>query len=255
MRFNSGLSLLETSVALVVLAGATLGSLALFHLGYQRQTQSSHRVLAVAVAERQLEELRLQASERPGFQRLRNLDGSYRPDATDSRFEVAMLAQEMTLHSPCSTLDEVGDPRVLESSAFQIATVVRWSRARPGIRLHTVLTEPRAPYERIRFAGDFSPLAREGERELTAALLDQDGQPIPGVKFQFWIRPRSAPATLNRMRDGRRARLIHRLENTPEEDSGTPAPSYSEGECIVTARARYFGQVIRQDSPPLDLSP
>lgn len=261
LGFNSrlgrrrGLSILEASVALVILAGATLSSITLFHLGLRRQTQSSQRILAVGIAEQRLEELRYQSIERPGFRRLSSFNGTYLQDPAHPGFEIAVQAHPVTLHSPCSTFDEADEPRVLESSAFQILAVVRWNQRDPGVRLHTLISEPRAPYERIQFSGLFTLLQRDGERELSAALLDRDGQAIPGVKFQFWIRPRSANATLRRYRDGQRARVINRLDPLVSEDGPGSDATYAGGECIVTARARYFGQEIRQDSPAMELEP
>ena len=253
-RSRRAVSLLEAVVALVILAGATLSSLTLFHLGLRRQSQSSQRILAVAVAERVLEEHRYNARTLSGYQALHSLGGSYAADPLEPGFEVATQADEQILHSPCSALDEAADPRLLGSSSYCLHTVVRWNASDPGIRMATLIAEPRQIVASIHFSGVPASLAHDASADIFAQLLDSNGAVIPDVKFQFWVKPRTANATLVRPRNGQQVRLINRLAPAPSLDAThNPGPTYSNGECILQARARYFGQLITANSTPIQL--
>lgn len=253
-RLRRAVSLLEAVVALVILAGATLSSLTLFQLGLRRQSHSSQRVLAVAVAERVLEEHRYNARTLAGYQALHGLVGSYAADPLEPTFEVATQAEEQILHSPCSALDESADPRLLGSSSYCLHTVVRWNAGDPGVRLSTLIAEPRQLVASIQFSGVPGSLAHDASADIFAQLLDNNGAVIPDVKFQFWIKPRTANATLVRPRNGQQVRIINRLAPAPSVDAThNPGPTYSDGECIVQARARYFGQIITANTTPIQL--
>ena len=254
-KSRQAVSLLEAVVALVVLAGATLSSLTLFHLGLRRQSQSSQRTLAIAVAERTLEDYRYQARTIAGYRALQSLNGnSYAGDSLEPAFEVATLAEQQVLHSPCSAFDEAADPRDLRSSSYRLTTVVRWNQSDPGVRLVTLVAEPHQEARRIRFTGLPSSLAHDASADISAQLVDVNGAVIPDVKFQFWVKPRTANASLRRPRNGQQVLLLNRLAPPVGSDiTNAPAATYSNGLCVLQARARYFGRILSADAPPIQL--
>lgn len=244
-----GLGLIEAVVALMILSGATLSVLTLFHLGLRHQTQSSQRVLAVSLAEQRIEELRHQARTPAGFRELRTYSQVYTPDPARPKFRVATRVREEEIHSPCSAFDQPDEPRLIDASALRLTTYVIWNENQSGVRLTALVTEPRLAHSNVRWNDIPASLARGQEVELSADLLDLSDQPIPGVKFQFWIKPRTSTATIRRRRDGRRMNVTNRVDPVDAAD----LVHYPGGGVVLTARARYFGQVLSADSAEIVL--
>jgi type II secretory pathway pseudopilin PulG len=246
---RSGVTLLEAVVALMILSGATLSVLTLFHLGLRHQTQSSQRVLAVSLAEQRIEELRHRARTPAGFRQLRSFSQVYTPDSERPKFRVATRVNEEEIHSPCSAFDQLDDPRLIDASALRLTTYVVWNPNTPGVRLTALVTEPRLEHSNVRWNDIPASLAKDQDVRVSADLLDLSEQPIPGVKFQFWIKPRTSTATLRRARDGRQLNVVNRIDPVDAAD----LVHYPGGGVILTARARYFGQVLSADSAEIEL--
>ncbi len=260
-----GLSILEAVIAIVVLSGATLSVVALFHTGLRRQAHSDDRLQAIAIAQRHLEDMRVRSRETAGYEALAALDGQYRPDDIQPQFEVARKARWATVVSPCTGFYEYlpdNKWRELEETARWVDVVVRWAGPGSQVRLTGYIIEPLRvlddpPKVKV-FALQALPPAvpPDGKVELQATLVDKRGMSVEGARFRFWVKPKKAAATLSSYRNGVRVDVINRVA-TPAfagDSQAKPAgQSYDAGTTQITARGRYYGIDVEGYSPDIEL--
>lgn len=247
-----GVTLLEAVLAMVLLCGATLSTLTMFHLGLHHQTQSAARMEALSIAEQRMEECRNRALSDSGFASLTDYTGSYAPDPDRAGYQVATLAEWHELHSSCSAYDD--DPaqqRLMTQSAMRLSTCVKWNDNEPPVHLTTLVTEPRKQFQGIVFDDIPASLAVDEDVRVGARLLDTRGNVIPDVKFTFYIKPRTSNATLRRNRDGQHLRIANYVYD--RDESGVTGVVHPGGDLKIWAQARYFGQAVDENSTAIHL--
>jgi len=260
-----GLSILEAVIALVVLSGATLSVVALFHTGLRRQAHSDDRLQAIAIAQRHLEDLRVRARQTDGFEALAALVGVYHPDEIQPQFEVARQARWATVVSPCTGFYENLPEdrwRELEQTARWVDVVVRWSGPGSLVRLTGYIIEPLRvladpPKVKVFPLQDIPAfLPPDGRVQLQATLVDRRNLPVEGARFNFWVKPKKAAATLVKLRNGVRVDVINRVAppSFDGDDKARPAgQAYDAGTTVITARGRYYGIDVQGYSPDIEL--
>ncbi|MEW6281114.1 MAG: hypothetical protein AB1758_21040 [Candidatus Eremiobacterota bacterium] len=258
---------MEAVVGIFVMIAAFLVLTTLFHSGLRYVHRIEARNLAVMLAERKMEELRLHAQTlqggRYGYFDFSPVTGaSADPEYPD--FVVDAQEADQPLFSPSST-DEVplaGQERLLASSAKLVRVTVRWDQGASRISLYSFIGEPAAtafPGRRFRNSNPIvvtptnppipAVLGRDQPVSFTATGYDQNDQAIADLFFDWYIEPGLFNATVSQSRDGRTGTLTNVI-TIPGQ-----LPAYSGGQVVVVARAVYRGQEAFGYSAPVTLQP
>jgi hypothetical protein len=184
-------------------------------------------------------------------------------DFVDTRYpgvvaNVRVVATGQALYSPF-----VGAPqaRTLDGSVVPVRVETRWQNGREAARviLMTYICEPprpgllsgTPPSLSVSLTAGTDPLPADQTMEFDASLLDNNGQKIKGVVFQWEVVPSGPPPQGNALiasttYEGDKAQLTHHY----------PAPvgfMHVPGGIRVRARARYGGKEFEGESGVIQL--
>jgi type II secretory pathway pseudopilin PulG len=242
-----GVSLIETLLSFALLGVSMFLIVTLFHRGMNFAARSHHSIQASQLADSVLDEMREWALDPDNFTSDWGAwTGAPRTYPDYPGFRVTVEAQPLgvELFSPCSGLESrFADPRSMEQSIVPVAVVVEWgANQNRQLRVVAQIREPEREVDVVQVTRLDSlglTVARNGVMEFEAQLIDSAGDQIPGVTFQWYVRPISGNATvLDRPpRDGSRGFVINRYYYNPVTDSWDNEP----GDLRVEARARYHG--------------
>jgi type II secretory pathway pseudopilin PulG len=254
-----GVTLLETMMSLILLGGAILLVITLFHRGLGFARRSNQAVQASVLAQSVGDEIRDWALDEENF-----LNGwatwtggpkTY-PEFPGLSVTVEATPLSVKIPSPCSGLeDRFTDRRLLEGCVVPFAVTVSWEDMGPqSVRLVGHVQEPRRELGGIRIRRRDSlglTIPAYETMELEAALLDRNDRPIPGVTFSWHIRPITGNATVLDVppRDGSRGFVQHKYYYNPVTGDWGAV----HGVIRIEARATYFGREIVGTTPDITL--
>lgn len=185
---SRGHSLLETVIALFVLASAALVVVALYHSALQRTTQTRQGALARLIAERTMAQIRAEAAEKP-FRVVEptTLSRSF-PDPEFLSYNVTVTVTRTTLTNPASALQKPTEPQIfpLMTDVASVEVLVSWGSGEE-FRLNSLLDEGEIPLASVVVSGPTSPLGGSAEASYSAQALDAEGREIPDVRFIWWV--------------------------------------------------------------------
>lgn len=249
----SGLSLLETLIAIFVMLSAFTVVGALFMRSTQSLVQVEEKVLAVAFGETMLDDIRTWAKDPTNFAGdWSSWNGSQLPTYPGFRADIRFRDQEV--FTPCPTLESdkpAAEQQRVSNSLRQLDLQVR-SKGRLIYTLSTLIPEPprEADLVVVTIPGGSTTLAKDGTVEIHAALLDTDGNVIPDVPFQWAVIPGSGNGTIARLKTDRaRAEFTHVYRRIDGR------VVHVAGKCVVQAEARYRGRKYSGRSEELELRP
>ena len=236
-----GVSLAEGIIAIYLLIAGILVVFVLLNQGLRQGTRLAQDCLAVTVAERQLAALRDWARSPRGtgfnFDALAGYPGlaSWHPDEDQPQLWVRVQASRFPLASP-------GGPvalRSLPNSAWRVTVSVNQTPSAAGaLTLASLIGDPPRRLGSVVFSsGPVPPLAQGGSSSpIVAQGLDDSGNPILDLMFQWQMTPGTGFATLTPAADRRTSILSHRVL---KRFGGT---TYAPGTVEVQARSFYGNQ-------------
>lgn len=256
-RGRFGNSLLETIMALFLLAAATLLIISLFHTALQRSRWSEQQTSARQIAERTLAEMRRWSAQGNFLesQDLVSWDGKKFPDPTQPEFEVAIRARMATLTSPCESLEVVyplAQRRRMTRSAAQVQVTVSWSGGRAGlsrVALNSLLPESPRKLQSVTVTGSSGPLAAGASSTFTAQAYDASGRPIHDIVYVWWVEAQTGNGQITPAHAGDSAVFV----NQGRRSDGTAFQT--GGICRVAALATYEGVEVIGYSSDVQLQP
>ena len=252
-----GNSLLETILALFLLAAATLLIVSLFHTALQRSRWSEQQTAACHIAERTLSEIRSWSAQ-GNFTRAQDLqswDGRNYQDSTQPEFGIAIRATMARLASPCESLETfypAAERRRMDLSAAKVQVKVSWSGARPGssqVTLVSVIPESPRQLQSVTVTGNTGPLSAGAPTTFTAIAYDANQQPIHDIVFVWWVEAQTGNGLITPLHNGSSAVFV----NQGRRSDGTTFQS--GGTCRIAALASYDGQEVIGYSGDVQLQP
>ena len=250
------LSLVETVLAVFLLAAQILllaGLLAQFN---RTQRDTRQRSRAALLAEQKMDEIRAWARQ-PG-----NFAGDWSvyqgqvtqpPEDPGFRLEVRVNSAGQPLYSPCLGLESPYDTKakLLHRSCVPVRVSVSWAGREPLV-LNSLIGEPVRPKPyTLTFAPDppfTQPVPTNGPFGYKAQLQDGLGLPIEDVMFSWRVKPLTGNASLvespNRNQRQVRAQHAYLRYGTVVQVSGLVR---------LECRALYHGQLILLPSDPVQL--
>lgn len=249
------MSIMEVLFAMYFLTLTVLAVLNLYQAALQGSAKTDQRMIATAIADKQLARLRAYATDSGNFADWTSIDGVSQPDDEYPDYTVTTESEPYTQYSPCSALEgdwPVEKQRTMTASVRKVRVTVQWSPSPSNrVRLTTLIAGPPRELDSVSIeAGSVpDPVERDGTAEFTATGLDGSGDPIPDLFFEWWVLPGTGNGTLNVTRTGANCTFQHRYE-VPET---TPIYYPLGSSCEVEVRGRYRGQE-KTDRKRLNLS-
>lgn len=257
-----GFSLLETVVALMLLAGVMLAQMACIQRATRYGRLSTQEQHACLILRQEISELRARSAARTGsgygYDDLLTLSGSSHADPSNPGFVVSYQVQNFQGGSPNLSLaerDPAGNRRLMDSWR-QVEVEVAWgTSAEQRVRGVTLLRDPPRelaaanPVQVNPVTAPPAQLARDARLAFQASLVDIDGRPLQGTKFTFSVEPVSGNASCQTSTTGESVELInvvHLVEGGVD---------YTGGQVRLRAVARYLGKEYSGFSPLVDLAP
>ena len=246
-----GHSLLETVIALFVLASAALVVVALYHSALVRTSQTQQAALARVIAERVMVETRSLAAKNP----FRVVDPSTLSrtftDPDHPTFEVTVAAARQVLTNPASALQPPTPPQVfpLMSDVASVEVTVSWAGGAEQFRLNSLLDEGEVPLVSVRVEGSLGPISGNQRATYEAKAFDANGDIVPDVRFIWWVEPITGNASIVP------ASLDPKAELTNVTRSFDGSFYVQPGACRVAALARVRGKEVVGYSGEITLAP
>ena len=263
-----GLSLLETTIAVYVMAATLLVVIGLFHSGIKARQETYQRKRATAALRGAHSQL-LAFSQKAlgteyGFDQIKGWGAQVQPVVTDPDFEVTFEVAPQAVMAVSSSFEqrfsasqhlELGERlKVLLTvrGLDQTVNSVCWLSDPPRalhptnpLRITQTGPSPLPPY---------SPPGDVEEILLAATLYDQYDQPIPSATFVWGVLPVEGNATIVWEQDlGDRSGRTARLQNWTTNYDGRAL--IQAGTIQVECRTRYRGREISATVGPVLLAP
>jgi hypothetical protein len=248
-------SLMEAILATFLLLTSLLLSIYVFHSGLRAEASDEKRVLAAAVAESALSEIRRDAGE--DFRSLiSSYDGKrWRLDEAPE-FSLTCRARPATIGLACLELESQyprsnrfpePEPRMLERSAADVELEVSWSDPTP--RSITVCERVASLREfsgfQVRLLDDSGAPAQaislaKGATARFRAQAYGGGQPLDDLQFTWYVQPVQGFGSLTAIsRDGLRCEYRNAYRNYNNR------LRYAAGACYLTVTASFQGRPAR----------
>lgn len=257
-RSNRGLSLLETVIGFFLLVLIILGALRLFDAGLYYSSLAQQNAVAVRIAQRTLDEIRVWA-QTPTAGGLQYDDwgfwsGYNQQDPDEPGYRVTVQVADQELKSPSSRMEEsypLLEQKLLQSSCKRVEIRVSWRGGQREFVLHSLVAEPGRPLPitvEVSAVGGSPNLNPEETADFVARALDAQGGVIEDVFFHWNVRPGPTNGAIEQSRTGQTARFVHavRLPNLPT--------LYTRGDAVVEASTVYHGRPVRGESRPFQLN-
>jgi hypothetical protein len=253
----TGLSLLETLVALFLLLGAFTVLALMYQQSFHYLRRADKQARANLLADNLLAEIREWAAVPANFQQATWAAWANVTRPEFPEFKASLTKSLLPQLSPCTSLElpwPVAERVVMHSTLALVTLEV----SEGGQSVSTVVSTIAEPERRLRGADPVevtpvgpvpSPLPVDAEVEWTATLFDNAGQPIDDVNFTWTVQAGTGNATLRPARDQRSATL----KNVYVSRSGVA--HYKGGNCRVSAVATYHGLEVEGLSGVIGLSP
>lgn len=270
-------SLLETVIALFLLAAAMMASFQLFHRATAWQGEVELRATALALAQAKIAELQAAAADLAAFQGKLSTFVGTTPAMDHSSFKITVAVDDLStgdrqIYSPSRAYEQtyqgtppaqpapltdvfagaVTDDRKMMGKSFLVAdvTVTGPGRMQP-VTLTTLLREPPRRLDRIEVASPSSlSLTYQQGATSTAQAIDVDNSPIDDVVFKWTFTPVSSYGTVYQSRSGSLGALVYVSYNHLDQPFQPPP-----GQCKLTASARVENRHKTGDSPVIELVP
>lgn len=229
----------ETVIALFILTSAFIVTAALFDRAIRYQSVIERRVLAVQLAQKRLDQLRIWARTSTG-------GSSFNFDQSDSGWETALAStdpdypgftvsfrvQNQVLYSPCTSMEqplESIDPtlsRRMNNSARKVKVTVTDDGTGASTELVTLVADPTRDLDLVTLQVTTpgpDPLEPSGNVwtpnagstvEFSVAGYRADGTQVPDLFFDWYAIPLGGNGTIQPSRDGRTAMLINGVRTT-----------------------------------------
>ena len=246
---QTGSSIVETTVALFILAFCLLTVLNLLDAGLSIDRMADRQRIGILVARQELGRLRYWASRPSNF-----FGGDWASQNTtfDSDsfpgYQVTVTITNQTLCSPCTQLEQayVGPPdtrRLMTSTYRQAVVNASWD---PGHASSTVevVSLIAAPYFAVNavaidYGGGSLVIPKDGILNATAVALDNDGNPIPDIFLRWSQSPSSSVGSVGSfVTGGPRTGLSVSFQNFYCTSNGNPVYGPWPGNDTLTAAAR-----------------
>lgn len=249
-----GSSLVETIVALVLLAGSLLLVTALLHRSNRYQQRSESLLEAGALADKVMGDIRAWATNPSNYssnwapynnQRITD------PDFPNLEAVVDVQVGGMKVFSPDNPTElGRGNPREMQQGSVSVriqaardvtssvGRITIWSTVAPP----TPVSRPdRLPHVQVSGSGG-GPMTFNETRGFTAEAFDGLGRKLPPCCFEWRVRSGSGRAEGGaQSRDGRSYSITHNVMR--DTDTDPPVPEAAWGDVSVEADARIMGKV------------
>lgn len=254
-----GSSLVETIIALVILAGSLLLVTALLNRSNRYQQRSESLLDAAALADKVMAEIRVWARTPANYSgNWSAWNGQIKedPDFPGLQALVEVKAENQKIFSPDNPTElafavppafPTAAPREMVEGSVTVriqaardvtspvGRIVIWTLVAPP----TPKTKPKDPYVVIT-SPIGTPMNVDEERAFSAEAFDGADRKLPPCCFEWRVRSGSGNAnSLGQSRDGRSFRIKH--SDSRENDLGVSEPSF--GDVTVEADARIMGKV------------
>ena len=275
MTPRRGLTLAESVITIFILVTGFLLMTRLFHAALQYQSLVESRLLAVLIAERQVEIIRNWSFQRHGPDgTVPFIDWSGCPGVPGPApvpeypsFTMNVTTSARPLPVPCSLFEGVYPPaerKIINESAREVLVNVTYGSGRSHV-LWTLVSMPTLdPKPPAPFKADVNPsgagsLSISPNGVITATVLARDAKnrPINDLMYLWTLRPEPGDSgggdgTIEAHRDGRRAAISNRIY-----DASTPPNivSWGPGRCAGVPTAIYRGKVVQGASSVLEMLP
>lgn len=257
-RRSSGMSMLETIIALGLLVSAFAVFFRLYHVALGYAAAGERRMQAASVAQRQLVKLRGWALEANGtgtnFDDWSAYTDTSFNDEEHPAYKVRIQSAFVTSVSPNSSLlaGPLGfDKKSLESSTRKVQITVSWDSE--SLLVASLIASPPRQLRRINpveisgWSG--GSVARDQSIPLTVKVYDSNDVQIPDVMARWYVKPINGVGKVDSPLEGDSATFI----NVSEKMDGTP--QHTGGQCRVRARVVYRGREVWGESDIMDLAP
>lgn len=254
---GTGLSLLETLVALFLLLGAFTVLALMYQQSFHYLRRADRQARANLLAENLLAEIREWAAVPANFRQATWTAWANVTRPEFPEFKATVTKNSLPQLSPCTSLETpwpVAERGVMQNTLALVTLEV----SEGGQSVSTVVSTIAEPERRLRGTDPVevtpigpvpSPLPKDAEVEWTATLFDNTGQPIDDVNFTWTVQAGTGNATLRAARDQRSATL----KNVYVSRSGVVY--HKGGNCRVSAVANYRGLEVEGLSSVIGLSP
>lgn len=248
-----GLSLMETLIAIFIITFAVLEMAALFHAALDGARRTKKVAVATTLANKRMEEIVYWASYDNHFANWSSIDGNQSSDSLYPDFLVTSESEPLTQYSPCSLTEQrfpVAEQRTMVSSARKVRVRVTWapSDARNEVDLYGVVGAPARLLDQVEINETIPlPVGPFGSSvNLTVKALDEEGQPISDLFYDWSLAAGRGNGELTPARDGRSAALTDHVYNP-----GTETYQAAPGSALLKVRATYMGVTKKQNQAVL----
>jgi Tfp pilus assembly protein PilV len=258
MTRRSGLSLLETVIALFLLVAEVLVLLGAFHQGVRHQARTYMQAQAIGVVQQTFSEIRAWARVPANYDS--NWSAYHGVTRQDGAFRVLIECAPggQPLASPCNSLELPWSSRakLLRRSVVPVKVTAVWdpSDARARLSVTSYLGEPpRAPDPVLRITqtgGPTSPVPQNGVMAFQVEARDSAGNPLRDLQYSWYVKPFTGNASVlgGGPRDGTSAEVKHAYVYNG-------ITLHVAGTIQVECRARYHGRELRGLTPNIILAP
>ena len=254
-RNRRALNLLETTLAVFLLAAQIVifvGAMARFR---QTQKLAHRRQVAALLGEEKLDEIRAWARQPVNFaSNWSPYQGQVSQPQPGYRLEVACQPAGQPLYSPCLGLESpyAANAKVLRHSLVPVRVTVAYATTQ--LQLNTLIGEPvrPGPYRlELDQAPVFTqPVVPNGDFGFAARAVDGNGQPIEDLQLGWVVKPVTGNASL--LEGGNRSQ--HQIV-ARHRYLRYGVPVHISGRVQLQCRAHYHGQAIVADTPDVVLQP
>lgn len=245
-----GSSLVETIIALVILAGSLLLVTALLNRSNRYQQRSESLLDAAALADRVMAEIRVWAQTPANYSgNWATWNGQIKedPDFPGLQALVDIKAENQRIFSPDNPTElAFAAPREMVEGSVTVRIQAARDVTSPvgRIVIWTLIAPPTPDTTATPYVVVTSPIGTPmnvGEsRSFTAEAFDGSGRKLPPCCFEWRVRSGSGSASSGgQSRDGRTFSISH--TETRENDLGATEPSF--GDVTVEADARIMGKI------------
>lgn len=240
-----GTTLIETVIAFFIIVGGVGVVTGLYASTFQTQGNDVEVSVLVNLAESRMGELRAAAAEITAFRNLSSESGTVNPAAHPS-FQVETAVDTAVVGYPCTGLQTLP-----YNDSYRRAVVRVTAPSGRQLELTSLIGCPVTTVDRLevtRTSGT-DPLARDGQADYVADLIDSTGSSIPDVQFRFYVAFGTGNGNLVEQPDGRTVQFFNHIINP------FGANLYTGGSVGMIGRSFYGGQEYRGVSSLLNLAP
>lgn len=258
MTRRSGLSLLETVIALFLLVAEVLVLLGAFHQGVRHQARTTMQAQAVGVVQRTMSEVRAWARVPANFDsNWAVYNGATRQDAGFT-VQIECAPAGLALASPCNSLENPWTSRakVMRRSVVPVKVTATWdpSDSRANVSVTSYIGEPPRAANPVllitQTGGPSSPVPQNGVMAFKVDARDASGNALQDLQFRWYVKPFTGNASVldGGPRDGTTAEVKHAYIYNG-------ITLHVAGTIQVECRTTYHGRELRGVTPPIMLAP